>query len=289
MFLSTSSNEIGSHIQWKTNIYDTLHSAISMGMYSLQFFMGNPKGFTRASISDEDIKKSKLLNSEFPCNVFSHAPYLYNLCGSKNSLAWNGDADQDKKTKVVMNNLEYELKILSNFTEKTNGVIVHPGNYTDRQVGLLKIAETINMMTFAENSNLLLENAAGQGTSLCTTFKEIKTILDNIDEDRLKHVQVCLDTAHIYGYGEYNIEHLDEMIRMFQEFEDIIGIDKLKLIHLNDSSASFKSHKDRHELIGEGLIWSNNKDSLFYLLDYAKKHNIPLVLETTPTDIFKFN
>ena len=66
MFLSTSSNEIGSHIQWKTNIYDTLQSAISMGMYSLQFFMGNPKGFTRASISDEDIKKSKLLNSEFP-------------------------------------------------------------------------------------------------------------------------------------------------------------------------------------------------------------------------------
>ena len=76
---------------------------------------------------------------------------------------------------------------------------------------------------------------------------------------------------------------------MFQEFEDVIGIDKLKLIHLNDSSASFKSHKDRHQLIGEGLIWSNNKDSLFYLLDYAKKHNIPLVLETTPTDIFKFN
>ena len=101
-------------------------------------------------------------------------------------------------------------------------------------------------------------------------------------------MHVCLDTAHIYGYGEYNIEHLDEMIRMFQEFQDIIGIDKLKLIHLNDSSAACKSRKDRHELIGEGLIWSNNKDSLKYLLDFADKHKIPLVLETTPTDIFKF-
>ena len=88
---------------------------------------------------------------------------------------------------------------------------------------------------------------------------------------------------------DFFIIHQINRIRALTTYvEDIIGIDKLKLIHLNDSSAACKSRKDRHELIGEGLIWSNNKDSLKYLLEFADKHKIPLVLETTPTDIFKF-
>tara|TARA_Y100001970_G_C14175785_1_gene826867 strand:- start:37 stop:909 length:873 start_codon:yes stop_codon:yes gene_type:complete len=289
MFLSTSNNEIGAHIRYEKNIYKTIMSAIDKGMYSLQFFMGNPKGFTRSQISQDDIDNSKRLIERFPMNVFSHAPYLFNLAGSKDILAWNGNKDQDQKTMNVIKNLEYELGIISNFTNKHNGVIVHPGNYAaDPHKGLLTIAKSIDMINFTENSNLLLENSAGQGTSLCTTFKEIKVILDNINETSKKYVNVCLDTAHIFGYGEYDISKISEMIRMFNEFDKIIGIKHLHLIHLNDSVVKCKTRKDRHELIGEGYIWKDNNESLIYLLDFAKSNHIPIVLETDPSDMIKF-
>ena len=115
-----------------------------------------------------------------------------------------------------------------------------------------------------------------------------KTIIDNIDPDKLKYIGVCVDTAHIFGFGEYDISKLSEMTRMFDEFEKVIGIDYLKLIHLNDSAAKLKTRKDRHQLIGDGYIWSENKDSLEYLLNFCKKHDIPIVLETEPHDVYKF-
>jgi len=288
MFLSTSQNEIGAHIPYEKSISNTIQSAINRGMYSFQFFMGSPKGFIRSQISQDDIDESITLLKRYPTNVFSHAPYLFNLAGSKDILAWNGNCDQDQKTSTVLKSLEYELGVISNFNYKHNGVIVHPGNHTDRHKGLLTIAQSIDKINFKENYNLLLENAAGQGTSLCTTFKEIKVILDNINETSKKYVNVCLDTAHIFGYGEYDISKKSEMVRMFQEFEDIIGIKHLHLIHLNDSSVKCKTRKDRHELIRDGYIWKDNDESLLYLLDYAKKYNIPIVLETDPSDIVKF-
>jgi len=288
MLLSSPIAEIGAHIQIKQDIYSTIQSAIEMGMYTFQFFMGSPKSFTRKQITDNDIKKSQQLISRFPMNIFSHAPYLFNLAGSKDCLAWNGDKTQDSKTMNVIKNVEYELSIISNFNNKYNGVIVHPGNNVDREKGLLAIAKSINKINFSENSHLLLENTAGQGTSLCTTFLEIKTIIDNIHPDKLKYIGVCVDTAHIFGFGEYDISKLSEMTRMFDEFEKVIGIDYLKLIHLNDSAAKLKTRKDRHQLIGDGYIWSENKDSLEYLLNFCKKHDIPIVLETEPHDVYKF-
>ena len=288
MLLSSPIAEIGAHIQIKQDIYSTIQSAIEMGMYTFQFFMGSPKSFTRKQITDNDIKKSQQLISRFPMNIFSHAPYLFNLAGSKDCLAWNGDKTQDSKTMNVIKNVEYELSVISNFNNKYNGVIVHPGNNVDREKGLLAIAKSINKINFSENSHLLLENTAGQGTSLCTTFLEIKTIIDNIHPDKLKYIGVCVDTAHIFGFGEYDISKLSEMTRMFDEFEKVIGIDYLKLIHLNDSAAKLKTRKDRHQLIGDGYIWSENKDSLEYLLNFCKKHDIPIVLETEPHDVYKF-
>ena len=203
-------------------------------------------------------------------------------------MAWNGDADQDNKTLNVIKSLEYELNIVSNFNIKGNGVILHPGNHIDRHKGLLTIAKSISMINFDENAKLLLENTAGQGTSLATTFKELKTIYDNVIPEKQKYIGICVDTAHIFGYGEYDISKVSEVERMFTEFTDLFDISMLKLIHLNDSKVPLKSRKDRHELIGEGLIWGKNMDSLFYLLEYCKVNNIPLVLETNPSDMQKF-
>ena len=185
----------------------------------------------------------------------------------------------------VIESLEYELSVLSNFDDLRNGVVVHPGAYPNRPAGLANISKSINKITFTENGKLLLENAAGQGNALATTFREIKTILDGVDDAKRGNVGVCVDTAHIWGVGDYDISQCSEVERMFEEFDDIIGLDNFTLLHLNDSEVPLGSRKDRHACLGTGYIWGESFDSLILLLDTCKAHGIPAVLETHGTDM----
>jgi deoxyribonuclease-4 len=277
--------EVGAHTQFSKNIYNTLKCSIYYGMNVTQFFFGNPKSFQRHRVSQEDLKLCQQIISKFPIHVFSHFPYISNLAGSVKQLAWNGNKQQDWKTQNVINELEYELNVLSNFKSKRNGVVIHPGNYKDRKLGLKTIAKSINKINFTEGSTLLLENAAGQGCSLATTFEEIKEIIDHIDEHKKKFIGVCVDTAHICGYGEYDLSKCSEVIRMFEEFDKIIGIEKFTLLHLNDSVVPLGSKKDQHALLGTGHIWGESFESLILLLDTCKKYGIPSLLETHGLDM----
>ena len=286
--LSTISSikwEVGAHTQFQKNIYNTLKSSILSSMDVTQFFMGNPKSFQRHRVIPEDIRMCKQILTRFPLHVFSHFPYVANFAGSVNQLAWSGNTQQDLKTQNIINELEYELSILSNFNEKRNGVVIHPGNYKDRKLGLSTIAKSINKINFTEGSTLLLENAAGQGCSLATTFEEIKEIIDQVDEEKQKYIGVCVDTAHICGYGEYDLSKCSEVKRMFEEFDKIIGIEKFTLLHLNDSVVHLGSKKDEHACLGTGHIWGKKFDSLILLLDICKKYGIPAMLETNILDM----
>ena len=277
--------EVGAHTQFQKNIYDTLKRSILASMDVTQFFMGNPKSFQRHRVTQEDIRLCKQILARFPLNVFSHFPYVANFAGSVKQLAWAGDHQQDMKTQTIINELEYELSILSNFSGKRNGVVIHPGNYKDRKIGLSTIAKSINKINFTEGSTLLLENAAGQGCSLATTFEEIKEIIDQVDENKQKYIGVCVDTAHLYGYGEYDLSKCSEVTRMFDEFDKIIGIKKFSLLHLNDSVVHLGSKKDEHACLGTGHIWTKGIESLVLLLDTCKKHGIPAMLETNGLDM----
>jgi deoxyribonuclease-4 len=276
--------EVGAHTKFSKNIYDTLKKSISYSMNVTQFFMGNPKSFTRYRASEQDIEKSKKLLDIYPMHVFSHFPYVANFVGSIKQLAWDGDDTQDIKTSLILSELEYELGVIS-LLGKTNGVVIHPGNYPDRKKGLSKIAESINKINFPLNSTLLLENAAGKGNSLCTTFQEIKDIYDQILPHKQQHIGVCVDTAHITGVGDYDLSKCSEVTRMFEEFDSIIGIDKFSLLHLNDSLIPLGGKDDRHALLGTGYVWTHNFDSLVLLLNMCKKHNIPIMLETHGLDM----
>lgn len=279
--------EVGAHTQFSKNIYDTLKKSIFCGMTVTQFFFGNPKSFNRHRASQEDIDICKKLLTRFPLHVFSHFPYVANFAGSVKQLAWNGSPEQDYKTQIIINELEYELSVMANFNQgrKRNGVVIHPGNYKDRSLGLVTIAKSINKINFAEGSTLLLENAAGKGCSLATTFEEIKEIIDHVVPEKQKHIGVCVDTAHLCGWGEYDLSKCSEIDRMFKEFDDIIGIEKFTLLHLNDSVVPFGSKKDHHALLGTGHIWAESFDSLVRLLDTCKKHGIPVMLETHGLDM----
>lgn len=280
--------DIGSHTTFNGSLYNSMSNSISYGMYSMQFFMGNPKSFSRHKAVEDDITACKKILQRFPMHIISHFPYIANLAGSKHIAAWNGDEQQDTKTMNIIKSLEYELGVISNFTVKTNGVVIHPGNHVDKEKGLKTISCSINKINFPPNSKLLLENSSGGGTSLATTFEEIKNIIEGVDERKQKHIGVCIDTAHIFGFGLYDLRDCKEVSRMFSDFDRIIGKDKFCLLHLNDSmesdskrhNAPFGSKKDCHESIGEGYIWKDNLQSLKTLLTICKKWNIPIILET---------
>jgi deoxyribonuclease-4 len=274
---------LGAHTAFSGKICDTLWTSINYGMTATQFFMGNPKGFTRAKITEQDINECKKILKRWPLHVITHFPYIANLAGSKDVLAWNGDSAQDTKTQVVLNQLEYELAILSNFPN--NGVVIHPGNYTDRKVGLQTIAKSINKINFVPGSKLILENSAGQGTSLATTLEEIACIIYHTDPKKRKHIGVCIDTCHLYAVGDYDLAQSKEVTRLFEDFDRIIGMEYFTALHLNDSEDVIKSRKDRHACIGTGNIWKDNFDSLILLLDMCKQYNIPAILETHGIDM----
>mgnify|MGYP000341792716 CR=1 FL=1 len=231
---------------------------------------------------------SKKLLTRYPMHVFTHFPLLTNLAGSVKQLAWDGDDEQDTKTQHVIDALGYELSVISNFSQegkRRNGVVVHPGNYKDRSLGLSAIAKSINKIEFVEGSTLLLENAAGQGCSLATTFEEMKEIYDQVVPEKQKHVGVCVDTAHTFASGLYDLSQCDEIDKMFSDFDRILGLDKFTLLHLNDSKVPFGSRKDRHELLMNGYIWGNDYSSLILLLETCHKHGIPVMLETHGLDM----
>lgn len=272
--------KLGSHVPYRGSITDTIRWAIDRGFYTAQFFLGSPLSYNRARVADDDIEDAKQLIDRYPTKLFTHAPYLFNLAGSiKNkAIAWNGNTAQDNKTGIMLKQLNYELNVMSSFS----GVVIHPGACHDREKGLSAISESINHLRFGDGTMLLLENCAGERNKLASDLDEIRTIIDGVAEK--DHIGVCIDTQHIFGRGLYDFGKVTEIDRFFDDFDRVIGINYLKLIHLNDSMVEFGSRVDKHACIGYGLIWGNDMSSLIHLLNRCETMNIPVCVETSPTD-----
>lgn len=270
---------IGSHVSFCGGINPSLSEAIARGMYCMQIFMGSPRSYKRNYIFDEDIDACKKLLARFPTHVFSHFPYIANLAGksNKNGLAWIGNTTIDRGVHTMLNGLEYELGIIARIGK---GVVIHPGSFPDRDLGHKAVAKTINKIKFTEGGMLLLENCAGEGNKLCRNFTEIQSVLSALEDNQREHVGVCVDTAHIWGQGDYDLRQPEEVVRMFSDFDNIIGLNNFKLLHLNDSKVTLGSKKDRHAHIGVGEIWRDSYDSLRVLLDMCENNGIPIILET---------
>jgi deoxyribonuclease-4 len=284
--------DVGCHTGFCEHITPTILEGVEKGMETIQFFMGNPKqAWKRQTITEKDIKSTQDILTRFPMNVFSHFPYCANLAGKseKDGIAWNGNYEVDRSLSGVIKAIEYELSILANFSDRRSGVVIHPGSYPDRELGHRTVSKTLNKISFPDKSVLLLENCAGEGNKLCRSFEEIKLVLDGIDKTIKPHVKVCVDTAHIWGVGNYDLRLVEEVDRMFEEFDKIIGIDNFYLLHLNDSMVPIGTRKDLHACLGTGKIWEDNFDSLIHLLNMCKKHNIPILLETSPVDMLTIN
>lgn len=275
---------VGAHIPFSKNIRNSAEFALDHGMYTFQIFLGNPQSVKRQRIDEDDINRTNALTKRFPMNIYSHFPYIANLAGksSKDGIAWSGNSSVDTYLRIVMKEIEYELSVMAAVGK---GVVIHPGSQPNRTLGLNAIAKTINSLKFTSGSRLLLENCAGEGNKLCKNFQEIKIILDQLTPDAIAHVGICVDTAHIWGEGDYDLSIISEVERMFNDFDEIIGMQHFRLLHLNDSEVKLGAKKDRHASLGEGHIWKDSYDSLLFLLNKCKKLHIPMVLETKGSDM----
>ena len=275
---------VGSNLSFSKRISDTIKEGIDRGMYTIQFCMGSMRTYNRTSIEKDDIEECKRLLDRFPTSVFTHFPYIANLCGCAKELAWCGN--DDTQLMKVIESLEYELSVIASLENDKSGVVIHPGSFKDKDKGINAIIKTLNNINYPKGSKLLLEICAGEGNKIPMTIEELYKIYEGVDESKKENIGICIDTCHVYASGQYNLCKKSEIDRLFRDFTKFFTIDKFCLLHLNDSKREHGSRVDRHELLGMGHIWSEGFDSLIYLLDKCKEYNIPMVLETHPSDMY---
>ena len=259
---------IGSHVSFTKNsqLLGSLEEALSYGANTFMFYTGAPQNTNRSNIdynlTQEAIKLIKSNDIDIS-KVIVHAPYIINLCNPE-------------KFDFSVKFLTEEVKRVSDLGVKY--LVLHPGSHVGLGVekgisniilGLKKVFESTSC-----NVTILLETMAGKGTEIGRNLEEIKTIIDSINNERLG---VCLDTCHLHDAG-YDLTKFDEFLN---EFDNIIGIDKIKCIHINDSKNVIGSHKDRHENIGFGEI---GFDTLLNAIYNDKLVDIPKILETPYVD-----
>ena len=254
---------IGCHLSTTKGYENMGKEAIKIGANTFQYFTSNPRGGKAKDIDEKDILAlRKLMEENKFAKILAHAPYTLNGCSADEST-------RQFATEMMADDLE-RLKYLP-----TSLYNFHPGSHVKQgvDVGINYIVEMLNKVLKPEHTTIvLLETMAGKGTEVGRTFEEIAEIISRVE---LKEkMGVCLDTCHVYDAGYDIVNDLDGVL---EEFDRIIGLDRLHAIHLNDSKNPFNSHKDRHEKIGEGEI---GFEAIKKIINHPKLKNIPFFLET---------
>ncbi|WP_129596134.1 deoxyribonuclease IV [Anaerophilus nitritogenes] len=257
---------IGCHLSISKGFYKAAQEALSIDANTFQFFTRNPRGGSAKALDIEDIKKSnEFMKQNNFAHILAHAPYTMNLCSSK------PDIREFAKT-MLKNDLE-RLKHIPNSLYN-----FHPGSHTGQGVekSIEQIIHALNeTITKDTDTWILLETMSGKGTEIGRSLEEIKQIIDKVEYTK---IGLCLDSCHLYSSGYDIVNNLNGVI---EEIDYMIGIDKVKAVHLNDSKHELGSNKDRHELIGDGKI---GLDAIVNIITHPKLSHIPFILET-PNDV----
>lgn len=258
---------IGNHTSSSKGYEKMGKQMIKNGGNTFAFFTRNPRGGSAKEIQSTDVERFlKIAEENNFGRIVAHAPYTLNACAAKENLR-----DFARET------MRDDLKRL----EMTPGNYYnfHPGSHVGQgtEIGIQKIAEILNdVLTEEQSTIILLETMAGKGSEVGRTFEEIRAILDLVEKK--DKMGVCLDTCHVWDAGYDIVNNLDGVL---EEFDRIIGLERLKAVHLNDSMNGLGSHKDRHAKIGEGQIGT---DALVKVICHPAMENRPFILETPNDD-----
>ena len=258
---------IGNHTSSSKGYAAMARQIIKNGGNTFAFFTRNPRGGKAKAIDETDIQNFLVLAQENHFGkIVAHAPYTLNACAAKEELrtfARETFADDLRR-------MEYTPGNYYNF---------HPGSHVGQgsEIGIQKIAEILNdVLTEEQTTTVLLETMSGKGTEVGRNFEELRKIL-NLVEKKSK-MGICLATCHVWD-GGYDIVH--DLDGVLNDFDHIIGLERLKAIHLNDSLNDCGSHKDRHARIGEGKI---GMEALVRIIKHPALREIPFILETPNDD-----
>lgn len=261
---------IGSHVGFKkdSQLMGSLEESLGYGSNTFMFYTGAPQNTNRSDINSELVesahKKMKEVGIDIS-KVIVHAPYIINLCNEKNF-------------DFSVSFLTEEVKRVSALGVKY--LVLHPGSHVGigTDAGIDNIIAGLNIVrnnTKDLDVTILLETMAGKGSEVGKTLEEVNRIIIGVEDS--SHLGVCLDTCHLNDAG-YDMSDFDSFL---EEFDKIIGIDRIGCVHVNDSKNVLGAHKDRHENIGFGTIGFDNLIKIIY---NEKLENIPKILETPYVD-----
>lgn len=257
---------IGSHVSMsgKKMLLASAEEAHQYGASTFMIYTGAPQNTRRKAIDDLNIEAGHAAMKEYGLsNIVVHAPYIINIANTN-------------KPEVF----ELGVNFLQNEIERTEAIgakdiVLHPGSHVGAgaDVGIKRIIEGLNeVLTNNNDVRIALETMAGKGSEIGRTFEEIAQIIDGVTHN--ERLSICLDTCHIHDAGYDVVNDFDGVLN---EFDKIIGVDRIKVVHVNDSKNPREAHKDRHENIGFGHI---GFDALNYVVHHPQFENIPKILET---------
>ena len=254
---------IGCHLSSSKGFVAMGRTALSIGADTFQFFTRNPRGGKAKAVDAEDAQALQKLCAEHHfAPLLAHAPYTMNPCAADEHLI--EFAHMVMEGDLAM--LEYIPGNMYNF---------HPGSHVKQgsEVGIIKIATMLNSVLFPEmRTTVLLETMAGKGSEVGRSFEELAGILDKVQlNDKMG---ICLDTCHVFDGGYDIVNNLEGVL---EQFDRIIGLERLHAIHINDSKNILGSHKDRHACIGEGNI---GLAALSAVTNHPQLRHLPFYLET---------
>lgn len=254
---------IGCHLSSSKGFAAMGKTALSIGADTFQFFTRNPRGGKAKAVDPEDALALRSICAEHNfAPLLAHAPYTMNPCAADEHLI--------EFAHMVM---EGDLAMLEHVPG--NMYNFHPGSHVKQgsEVGVAKIAAMLNSVLFDEmHTTVLLETMAGKGSEVGRSFEELASILDKVQLNA--KLGVCLDTCHVFD-GGYDI--VNDLEGVLEQFDKLIGLDKLHAIHINDSKNTLGSHKDRHACIGEGNI---GLAALSAVTNHPQLKHLPFYLET---------
>lgn len=258
---------IGCHLSSSKGYCAMAKDALKIHANTFQYFSRNPRGGNAKALNQEDIARFLVETDKNDIHPFlAHAPYTLNGCSADPALR-----DFARRTMADdLARLEFTPGNLYNF---------HPGSHVRQgaDVGISYIADMLNeILKPDQTTTVLLETMSGKGSEVGRNFQELRQIIDQVE---LKEkLGVCLDTCHVWDGGYDIVNDLDGVLT---EFDQVIGLDRLKAIHLNDSMNGLGSHKDRHAKIGEGEI---GLEALVRVINHPATRGIPFILETPNDD-----
>jgi len=254
---------IGCHLSTSEGFLGMGETALKIGANTFQFFSRNPRGSDMRPLDVKDAQALvELTKKHHFAPLLAHAPYTLNACSANTGLRHLAERMMSED----LERMEHLPGNLYNF---------HPGSHTGQgiETGIEQISAILNrVIKPGQTTAVLLETMSGKGSEVGSTFEELRAIIDRVEH--AEYMGVCMDTCHIFSAGYDIVNRLDDVV---SEFDRIVGLKRLKAVHLNDSMTPFASHKDRHECIGKGTI---GLDALVRFITHPQLRTLPFLLET---------